>query len=149
MNGGPDAGHVWPRVGVAAVVQRGDRVLVGRRRGATHGRDTWQLPGGHLEPFEDPLDCAVREVAEETGLRVRATGVGPWSNDVFEREGRHYITVFVRTELLDPLAEPEVREPDKCAEWRWCAWDALPTPLFAPLASVHAAGWNPLSGPRA
>lgn len=145
MDGGPGAGHggVWPRVGVAAVVRRGDAVLVGRRIGATHGRDHWQLPGGHLEPFEDPFACAEREVLEETGLVVRAVGAGPWSNDVFDFERRHYVTVFVLTELADPTAEPVAREPDKCAEWRWCTWDALPAPLFAPLASVHAAGWVP------
>lgn len=130
-------------MGVAAVVRRGDTVLVGRRIGATHGRDHWQLPGGHLEPFEDPFACAEREVLEETGLVVRAVGAGPWSNDVFDFERRHYVTVFVLTELADPTAEPVVREPDKCAEWRWCTWDALPAPLFAPLASVHAAGWVP------
>jgi 8-oxo-dGTP diphosphatase len=149
MLGGPEGGHArpapgaWPRVGVAAVVQRHGRVLVGRRVGAAHGRGHWQLPGGHLEPFEHPFACAEREVLEETGLRVRAMHAGPWSNDVFVTEQRHYVTVFVLTEPVDATAEPTVREPDKCAEWRWCAWDALPAPLFAPLASLRAAGWTP------
>jgi 8-oxo-dGTP pyrophosphatase MutT (NUDIX family) len=30
----------------------------------------WQLPGGHLDPDEDPADCAIREVLEETGVRA-------------------------------------------------------------------------------
>ncbi len=34
------------------------------------GRTTWVLPKGHLEPGEGPIEAAVREVAEETGLRV-------------------------------------------------------------------------------
>ena len=148
MDNGPADGHGAPgtvRVGVAAVVRRGDQVLVGRRIGITHGRDTWQLPGGHLEPFEHPFACAEREVFEETGLTVRAIGAGPWTNSVFDAERRHYVTVFVLTELLDATREPERREPEKCAEWRWCRWDALPEPRFAPLASVVADGWDAIA----
>lgn len=39
----------------------------------------WLPPGGHIEPNELPDDAAVREVAEETGVRavlIGATGVG-------------------------------------------------------------------------
>jgi 8-oxo-dGTP pyrophosphatase MutT (NUDIX family) len=30
--------------------------------------DTWIMPGGHIDPDEDPPQAALREVAEETGL---------------------------------------------------------------------------------
>jgi 8-oxo-dGTP pyrophosphatase MutT (NUDIX family) len=33
-------------------------------------RDEWELPGGKLEPEEAPIDCVVREIHEELGLRV-------------------------------------------------------------------------------
>jgi 8-oxo-dGTP pyrophosphatase MutT (NUDIX family) len=31
----------------------------------------WEVPGGHLDPGESPLDAAVRELEEEAGLVVR------------------------------------------------------------------------------
>lgn len=30
----------------------------------------WIQPGGHIEQFENPLECAIREVKEETGLDI-------------------------------------------------------------------------------
>jgi ADP-ribose pyrophosphatase YjhB (NUDIX family) len=39
----------------------------------------WDLPGGYCEAYELPEDAAVREVEEETGLRVHLTGLlGMW-----------------------------------------------------------------------
>ena len=35
---------------------------------ATNQGDRWQLPKGRLEPGEEPLQAAIREVLEETGL---------------------------------------------------------------------------------
>jgi len=34
-------------------------------------RSYWTLPGGGLESGESPADAAVREMLEETGIRVR------------------------------------------------------------------------------
>jgi len=45
------------------------RVLLARH--AEHG--AWLLPGGAIEPGETPVDAAVREMHEETGLAVRVT----------------------------------------------------------------------------
>lgn len=52
--------------GVSAVVfDDQGRVLLGRR--ADNGR--WSVIGGIPEPGEEPADCAVREVLEETNVR--------------------------------------------------------------------------------
>jgi len=71
---------------------------------------TWQLPGGHLEYGEAFFACAERETLEETGLKVRATKVVATTNDVFADQGKHYITIFVRCEMEEPDAIPQVLE---------------------------------------
>jgi 8-oxo-dGTP diphosphatase len=129
-----------PRVGVGVLIVRNGRVLLGERRGS-HGSGTWAPPGGHLEYGETVEACAEREALEECGLRVRSVTRGPYTTDIFEAERKHYVTLFV-TAVCDS-GEPSVREPHKCAQWRWCAWSDLPTPLFAPLASLHAGGFVP------
>lgn len=55
----------------------------------------WELPGGGVEPGEDDVAAAVREVAEETGVHVPAALVGPlqWTQDVtFRFRGRRHWT---------------------------------------------------------
>jgi 8-oxo-dGTP pyrophosphatase MutT (NUDIX family) len=37
-------------------------------------RDEWELPGGKFELGEDPGDCVVREIGEETGCHVLSSG---------------------------------------------------------------------------
>jgi GntR family transcriptional regulator len=57
---------------VAAIVTSRLGVLVARR---DDGKPPWTFIAGEIEPGEDPADAAVREVKEETGMRIRATGV--------------------------------------------------------------------------
>jgi ADP-ribose pyrophosphatase YjhB (NUDIX family)/ribosomal protein S18 acetylase RimI-like enzyme len=136
------------QVGIGVIVVRGGRVLLGRRRGA-HGAGNWALPGGHLEFGESPEACAARELAEETGLRASAWRRAPYTADVIAdavaaakpEPGRHYITLFM---LADGVTgDPQRLEPQKCDGWSWHDWDALPEPLFAPLATLRKSGWRP------
>jgi len=128
------------RVGVGVLICRGGHVLLGLRRGS-HGAGTWAPPGGHLEFGESAESCARREAAEETGLRLGAVERGPYTVDTFASEGKHYVTLFAVSR--DASGEPRVLEPEKCERWEWHAWETLPEPLFAPLASLRATGFAP------
>lgn len=101
-----------PRVGVAAIIRRtntagSSELLVGRRL-SSHGKGTWQFPGGHLEYGEEYFDCAVRETLEETGLKVKAVKLARVANSVFVEDRKHYITLFVACDMLEDGAVPEV-----------------------------------------
>jgi len=55
---------------VRIVLQKQDRfLLVQEQKARNYGR--WNLPGGHLEFGGILQEGAIREVAEETGLRVK------------------------------------------------------------------------------
>lgn len=132
--------RIRPLIGVAVIVIKDDLVLVGRRRN-THGHGTWQFPGGHLEFGESPEKCAKREVYEETGLSVRNLRRGPYTNDVYELENKHYVTLFVLADYESGKAV--VKEPDKCDEWRWRCWADLPDPRFLSMENLLLQGFNP------
>jgi 8-oxo-dGTP diphosphatase len=68
----PDPPPHEQRPAVVAAVITGPRgVLAVRRRDRVR---PWVFPGGKIEPAESPAENAVREVEEETNLRVRASG---------------------------------------------------------------------------
>jgi ADP-ribose pyrophosphatase YjhB (NUDIX family) len=63
-----------PKVGVAALVTCGERVLL-VRRGVIPGLGRWALPAGYMDADESPEEAVIREVAEETGITVRLLGL--------------------------------------------------------------------------
>jgi ADP-ribose pyrophosphatase YjhB (NUDIX family) len=73
-------GHdlLWLSTAAGVVLDSADNVLLGRRSD-TGG---WALPGGIIDPAEEPADAAVREIFEETGVlavpeRLVAVTVSP------------------------------------------------------------------------
>jgi len=129
-----------PNVGIGIFIIKNNKFLMLKRKGS-HGEDTWSLPGGHLEFGESWEFCAKREIKEETGLNVsdlKFTGV---TNDVFQKEGKHYITIFLRTEIK--LGEPKIMEPDKCTEMNWFEWENMPENLFLPIINLRKQGFHP------
>lgn len=134
------------RVGVAMILRRGDSVLMGLRKGS-HGAGTWSFPGGHLEVGETVFTCAARELLEETGIKCWGNEMKKltYTNDVFEAEGKHYVTLYIEAEWQSGMPEPRILEPDKCAEWRF--FSAPPSPLFLPIENLlkdHFKIWLPV-----
>lgn len=114
-----------PFVGVGVMMIRDGKVLLGRRKGA-HGEGTFGWAGGHLELGETLEECAVREVFEETGIKVKELKFLCLSNII--EYGKHYVDIeFLCTDIS---GDPELNEPEKIEVWGWYPLDKLPKPLF-------------------
>ena len=59
--------------GALVMLWHGDEVLLVR----TSYQDVWTAPGGGIEAHEAPVEAAVREVAEEVGLRLEPEDLRP------------------------------------------------------------------------
>jgi len=60
-----------PGAAVILPLLEDDRVVLLRNRRATVGRALLELPAGTIDPGESPIDCAARELTEETGYSAR------------------------------------------------------------------------------
>lgn len=100
-------------------VDAADRVLLVRQYRHAVGRVTTELPAGTLEAGEDPLDCARRELAEETGYSAasltRIGGIYPSAGFCTE-----YIHLFMARGLTAGDVHPEA---DEDIEVDWLPWD--------------------------
>lgn len=119
-----------PKVGVAVIVDYGGQFLLGRRKNTGAGDGLWALPGGHLEGGETWEQCAIREMAEETGLEVVNPRFVTVLNVINHFDKKHFVDIYMAVDLADPIAEPEIMEPDYCAEWRRFSIAYLPTNLM-------------------
>jgi len=121
------------RVGLACFVWKDGQFLLLKRTGS-HGAETWGLPGGHLELNESWEECAVREVLEESGLKIKNIRFLTATNDIFLTEKKHYITIWMTSDWA--AGEPSIMEPDKCTAQKWCTYNTMSQPLFLPLANL-------------
>ena len=133
----------YPRVGVAVIFMRNNRLLLIKRK-KSHGAGSWAVPGGHLEFGESPEECAIRETREEVGLEISDVRFVAITNDVFPENNLHYITIWMKGDC--PSGEPKKASQDEVAELGWFSWDALPSPLFIPLENLINGRRYPAAG---
>jgi 8-oxo-dGTP diphosphatase len=129
------------RDGVGVLVVRQGKVLLGRRT-SRHGYGTWSPPGGKVEEGETPEETARRELLAETGLLGAVPRVVGETLDSFA-DGQTWRTRWVQMEWVS--GEAEELEPDEVTGWGWYTWDRLPAPLFLPMASLVANGFDPFA----
>ncbi|MCO6010294.1 NUDIX domain-containing protein [Actinoallomurus purpureus] len=128
---------------VGAIVHDAEGRLLLIRRGQPPGEGMWSLPGGRAEAGESDADAVVREVAEETGLRVDP---GPLVGSV-DRAGPGGVTYDIR-DYRATVTDGVLRAGDDARDARWVTAEelsALPTTtgLIETLAS-----WGVLPAPR-
>jgi 8-oxo-dGTP pyrophosphatase MutT (NUDIX family) len=85
----------------------------------------WDFPKGLCEPGETPLEAAIREIGEETGVRQlefqwgeRHTETGPYNRG---KVARYYIVRTAQAEVSMGIS-PELGRPEH-HEYRWFTFD--------------------------
>ena len=133
--------HVTPdgrRVVVAAAVERRGRLLAARRTRPEALAGRWELPGGKVEPGEDPAAALVRELREELAVDVEVVGrvPGPLDGDWPLDDTSVLRVLRARIERGDPdpvLAHDEVRwlGPRETGDVAWLDADVAPAAAAA------------------
>lgn len=100
---------------VMMAVDERKRVLLVRQYRLPAGMAMWELPAGRLDPGENPLTAARRELAEETGYRARQ-----WKKLAMFYASPGFVaekmTIFLATGLTAGEAQPMDDERIEC---RW------------------------------
>lgn len=85
----------------------------------------WDFPKGRVEPGETPLDAAIRETAEETGISDLVFRWGEACCETAPYRGgkvaRYYLAETAQLNILLPVS-PELGRPEH-DEWRWVSFD--------------------------
>lgn len=121
------------RVGVGVLIEREGQLLMLRRKNV-HGSGTWSTPGGHLDFGESFEECAKREAKEETDIDVFDIEFVAITNDYFEKENRHYITVWMKASAQ--AGTENINAAYEMDQVGWFPWKELPSPLFGPLEKL-------------
>lgn len=132
----------WSPIALALVRGPAGCVWIERGRPPSVGR--WALPGGRIEPGEEPVAAARRELSEETGL-VAADGahLAVLEERFEDEEGAFLYDVVVHVALFDdpggePIAGDGVTAARRSAD--------PPAPALAPDALL--ARLDPVVGPH-
>jgi 8-oxo-dGTP pyrophosphatase MutT (NUDIX family) len=120
-------------------VETGIEVAIAEQRDRITHRTTTRLPKGKIDPGESAVDAAVREVAEEIGLRARVVGaLGSVEYDYTEdservcKEVHYFLMEWVPGEALELDGEMD--------RTYWCAIDEAKRKLTFE-TEQRAIGW--------
>lgn len=94
-----------PKRRATVIFRRDEQILFVRKHKAK-----WNLPGGRVEADETPLQAAMREMAEETGVAL---------------DNLVYVSEYAEARVIHYLFEsqlPAQQEPRPCNEIADCRW---------------------------
>lgn len=114
--------YLDPKLAVAIVIERGGKVLLGRRGPGAREPGKWSFPAGFVERGERVECAAVREAREETGLDVT---IGPLVG-LYSSDGEPVVlAVYAATAAVGVQTAA-----DDLTELDWFSFDRLPELAF-------------------
>ena len=106
-----------PQLAVSAAIFKDDKILL-VRRARFPGKGSYSLPGGRVEFGESLHDALLREVAEETSLKIEIAGLAGWREALpGTTGGGHYLILPFAARWLS--GEPVLN--DELDDFKWLA----------------------------
>lgn len=127
--------------GFGVMILKDNKVLLGQRHidpekasSLMNGEGTWTMPGGKLDFGESFEEGAMREVLEETGIKIKKEDLKVISltNDIVPTA--HFVTIGLLCTNFS--GDAKVMEPDEITQWQWFDLENLPEPLFKPSEKI-------------
>jgi len=106
--------YINPLPGVAVLIEKGGKVLIGKRSQNSFESGKWCLPCGYVEHHENYLNAAHREVIEETGLEIEITSLVNVSSNQLT-PNLHTIVAVLTAEVIKGTPNPG----DDLVELHW------------------------------
>ena len=130
--------YKYPRPAVTAdcvvITKEAEPKVLLIQRGADPYKGCWAFPGGFMNMDETTEQCAIRELEEETGLKVTTIQqIGAYSKVDRDPRGRTITVAYLA--IIDKPAQ--VTGQDDAAKAEWFPLSALPE-----LASTMQTSWQ-------
>jgi ADP-ribose pyrophosphatase YjhB (NUDIX family) len=135
-----------PFLAVSAAIIKGDKVLLVRRANPPmHGLYTF--PGGVVEAGETLEEALLREIDEETALKIAPVGIAGYRDvlirDKEQRLERHFVIIAFTTRWVS--GEPVLNE--ELGDFRWTTLTELKNlPTTEGLGDIAEAAFAQLAG---
>ncbi len=110
-----------PRIRVAAVIIEDNAVLLVKHRKA--GREYWMLPGGGVDYGESLHEALVRELLEETGLRIEPGDLVLANDTIAPDSSRHVVNLYFRAKAVS--GTPMIGDDQRIVDVAYLRWEEL------------------------
>ena len=103
------------RIAVKSFIVKDGRLLILKRASdEVQMPNIWEIPGGRLEPGENPFEGVKRETKEETGIDIEV--VHPLSVRHFKRDDGQTITMLI---FLCKALNEEIKISKEHSDFEW------------------------------
>ncbi len=91
--------------------------------------DHYSVPGGHIDDYETPEECVIREGMEELGVKLKTEDI-KFVNVIYRsRPDKNDVRIDFCHVIENWEGEMKLNEPEKHEEPFWCAVSKFPKPI--------------------
>jgi len=114
---------VKPIICAAAVIRRGDKILIAQREHDSNLEPLkWEFPGGKIEFTEDPRVCLAREIREEMDFDIEVNDIFEVVSHNYQKGGETYHVLLLCYLCTHLRGQPRAVE---CHDMRWVGPDEI------------------------